>query len=371
MNVYPCFFELLSAALWSRQADVSCFLDLDSQKWEKIVEYANMQRVVALITAGVETLPLEYRPPKAIYISLLLLTEKIKSANHLINDRLVEISQEYSSLGISFVLLKGQGNSMYYPDALYRTPGDLDLFLYREKDYQIANEWVVKNSLICDKESDLHLGFDWRGVHIENHHHIFSFTKKKYNGSFQSWVSLVVESNSFESVHINGATIHVLPIELNIIYLFLHLFRHFIDSGVGLRQICDWVLLLSARHEELEKESLIELAKYFGILDAMCVLSYTCIKYLGASPDIFPFLVKNDNRYSDMLMKDILQGGHFGFYKSHWGEDMGGWQGRWVRYCYLVKRSVIFGNMAPAYFYRLIFYRLWKRITLTLRGGDV
>lgn len=366
MNIYPQFLELLSATIWSRKVEPSLFQDLDVQSWKRIVECANTQRVVALITAGVETLPSEYRPPKSIFISLLLLTEKIKDANRLINERLGDISKEYGLSGLSFVLLKGQGNSIYYPDALCRTPGDLDLFLYRDKDYQFARKWIIKNGLPYDKESDLHLGFDWRGVHIENHHHIFFFTKKKYNKTFQKIVDEVVAGNSFESVQINGVTIHVLPVELNVVYLFLHLFRHFIDSGVGLRQVCDWVLILSARHEELQKERLIKLAKHFGILNAMCALAHACIKHLGASPEIFPFLVKNDNCYSDMFMKDILQGGHFGFYKPHQMENRGLWRGRWTRYCYLLKHSVIFGYMAPSYFYRLVLYRLWNRIKLTL-----
>ncbi len=369
MNLRPLFLELLSAAIWNRPAEAALFDGVDSETWKALVRHAHVQRVSALIADGAASLPPGSAPPKAIAISLLLAAEKIEEANRSLNKSLADISHEYASRDFLFLLLKGQGNALYYPKPLHRTPGDLDLFLYREEDYRRAKKWVFEQGYPRESENMQHLAFDWGNAHIENHRYVTYFTNEKYNKHFGLLVKRIVDNGDFETVQIGETAIQVLPAEFNAFYVFEHLFGHFIHTGIGLRQVCDWLLILSARRSEIDEKRFTALAQQFGLLTAMQTLAHACIRYLGAKPEIFPFPLDMENRYRDLLMEDILRAGHFGFYRPEVKKTKGKWSGRWHRYMHSVKRTFVFGDLAPSHIRILPFTKLILRIKLSLKGG--
>ena len=69
----------------------------------------------------------------------------------------------------------------------------------------------------------------------------------------------------------------------------MHAFVHFLNSGIGLRQVCDWTRLLATRHEDIDK---LLLEKYFrkvGLLRAAKAFGYIAVHYLGLPEDNLPF----------------------------------------------------------------------------------
>src|SRR5690606_30654076 len=96
------------------------------------------------------------------------------------------ISNEYAKLGIPFLLLKGPSNGSNYPDYFLRTPGDLDLLLYRQGDYEKARDWIARQGIPIVESSGIHSKFYMDGVSIENHHRITYFNHKKYDRRFQA-----------------------------------------------------------------------------------------------------------------------------------------------------------------------------------------
>lgn len=367
-TTYTLFLELLSAAIWNRPANAALFTSVDEKQWQIIAHNSALQRVHALISDGVATLPNECKPPKSVKLSLALAAEQTVKANIGLNDALANISKEYDKEGFAFALLKGQGNALYYPQPLHRTSGDLDLYLYRGNDYQRAKQWVKKNGYPHEAENLYHMGFYRGKSHIENHRSVIHFTNEKYNKRLEKHINRIIEENAFETVTINGVAVKVLPATFNALYVFSHLFHHFIHTGIGFRQVCDWLLLLQHRKKEIDKNEFEALAQEFDLLTAMRVLAHACIKHMDASPDLFPFAIGEDSRYSDLLMDDILQGGHFGLHRFG-VNSKGGWVNRWLRYKKSVSRSFVFGAIAPSHIRVLPFTKILMRIKLTLKGS--
>jgi hypothetical protein len=107
------------------------------------------------------------------------------------------------------------------------------------------------------------------------------------------------------------------------------MFHHFVHLGVSTRQFCDWILLLSASKNSIDKGSFEALLDEFALRKAASVFANAAIRYLGAPPSVFPFELNKDNRYAELVMKDILDAGHFGFYRPGKKRPKGKWSGRW------------------------------------------
>lgn len=54
-----------------------------------------------------------------------------------------------------------------------------------------------------------------------------------------------------DHVEINGASVPTLPPTINAIYLFIHIYHHFLKEGIALRQFIDWMMFLEVKHDEI------------------------------------------------------------------------------------------------------------------------
>ena len=307
------FLELLSAAIWERSAESQLFEHIDSNLWIQICELAVSQKVVALIYDGVISLPTELHPEKKILFKLHLQTESIEKSNNKVNSVLKKLSAEYEKLNCPFVLLKGQANASFYPNPKHRTTGDIDAFLYQKGDYKIANDWALSKGLEMKPENIHHQSFKYEGVLIENHKAASYFGIRRFDKLLEEKVAEININNNFLSINIDGLEVKVLPYEYNAFFLFQHIFHHFIHLGIGIRQLCDWVLFFDRYSSQIDKGYFLKMVNEFELLYGMQIFASVAVKYLGANPSIFPFATDTEDEYVDFVMEDIFRGGSFGY----------------------------------------------------------
>ena len=114
-------------------------------------------------------------------------------------------------------------------------------------------------------------------------------------------------------VEIEGVKVRTLSPTLNVAYVFIHLFFHFIREGVSLRQLCDWAMVLHYYNEEVDKEMLKEMLLDLDVYDAYCAFGTILVDYLGLPANDFPLPLDEKNRkWQKKLLKDIFAGGNFG-----------------------------------------------------------
>ena len=65
-------------------------------------------------------------------------------------------------------------------------------------------------------------------------------------------------------------------------YLLSHLYKHFFQEGVGLRQVCDWMMFVHAHAAEMDADVLAEDLRKIGLENAWTLFSAFCVRYLGA-----------------------------------------------------------------------------------------
>lgn len=361
------FLELLSAALWERLAIPQLFDRVESNLWQQVCELAIEQKVVALIYDGIMTLPSELLPEKKILFKLHLQTESIEKANNRINNVLKKLSEEYEKLGCPFVLLKGQANASFYPNPVHRTTGDIDAFLYINGDYQKANDWARSKGLVMDAENIHHQSFKYEGVLIENHKWASFFGIRKYDKLLKYKVNEISANNSFLKIYIDGVEVQVLPHEFNAFFIFQHIFHHFIHLGIGIRQLCDWVLFLDRNSSLIAKDYFLRLVNEFDLLYAMQIFASVAVKYIGANPAIFPFEIDTNDENVDMVMDDIFSGGSFGYAIFQDKRFRSSLHRKWYSFMYTNKRLHKIHKIAPSHTANLPLIKVMTNIKLLFK----
>lgn len=366
-NIEKIYLELLSAAILRRPLHEDIFVDLQDNLWQKVSALSDKQRTSAVIAESILSLPEHLLPPRSIRMKLVLQQEQIRKKNEYFNSILAEITEIYNSKKCPTILLKGQGVALNYPVPLYRTPGDIDLFFLQEEDYDKANKWVLEQELPREQESVKHMGFDWQSIHIENHRVMATFERSKYNSIYLEEESRLISKNSWEKATFNGIEVLLLPPTFNACYLFIHLFHHFIHAGVSTRQFSDWLLLLLNNMDKIDYAEAERLFDRLALRRPAAIFAAAAVKYLGIPSEIFPIKPDMNNKYAEIVLKDLLGGGHFGRYHGGKKRPPGIWSGRWYSFKRAIQRSVSMIELSPQHFMLLPIHKLLIRIKLTLR----
>ncbi|MFR9263941.1 MAG: nucleotidyltransferase family protein [Bacteroides cellulosilyticus] len=253
------FLTLVRSGLWNTPVDPTPFSSMNSADWEEIYQLARTQALLAITFDGVLSLPAELRPPRPLYLQWAAKVVQIEQSNLRLNEELPEVFMPYREAGLHPILLKGQGIATHYINPLHRQCGDIDVYIGKEGQ-PIANNILLRHGAEAEGEaSDKHASYSFHGVHIENHRIILRINNPAGNRYFQRLIQEWYPQHA-ETREIHEYPVSLPPVTFNALYIFMHAFVHFLNSGIGLRQVCDWTRLLATRHEDIDK---LLLEKYF------------------------------------------------------------------------------------------------------------
>mgnify|MGYP000878270437 CR=1 FL=1 len=171
--------------------------------------------------------------------------------------------------------------------------------------------------------------------------------------------------NTPEQVFIDDYAHH--PTELNALYIFIHIFFHWLHWGVGFRQYTDWLLYLEAHRPELDNGRFTEMAQQLDILYPMQLFAQAAIRHLGAAPELFPIpLLEEDDPHSEAILLDVLRGGNFGFgQRPEPASNV--WVSNWRKLTFKARRSRRLYAITPHHASRIIWGSVLGHVMLHLR----
>lgn len=333
------FFSLLKAGLWEREVKILAGSNVD---WGQIHRLAEEQSVVGLMAAATEqvkgmTIPQEWALQ---FIGEALVIEQRNKAMNAFVGKLMERLQ---GAGIRALLLKGQGIGQCYGRPLWRTCGDVDLFL-NEEDYAKSKDLLLPAASSVEKEhkKKKHQGMTIDGWVVELHGRLYSGLSSRVekvmddirqdtfcDGQVRSWM--------------NGKSpIILMKAENDAFYVFTHILGHFYKGGIGLRQICDWCRLLYTYKETLNHELLESRIKKAGLMTEWKAFGELTVKYLGMPVEAMPLInssnaqeFKKFKRKADRIMEFVMMSGNFGH-----NRDMN----YYSKYPYLMRKCISMGR---------------------------
>lgn len=308
--------ELVKAGLWGTPLDCQSF-QAQRVDWDQLLALSDQQTVIGIVTDALTMLPATLRPPKNKYFLFIKKTSEIEKENVKLYDLVPTLCSELDQRGIKTWLLKGQGIGLCYRNPYRRTSGDVDLFVgLNATDYQRAKDAIME---LGAKETEIwdfrqHAEYSWHDIIVELHGHIGMKVSRQFNRTFPQWMQRCVDGE--ECVRKKAGATHIIympPYRFDAIFIFAHAINHYMTSGVGLRQICDWMCFLVKNHDKIDQKLLeqdleeLGLAKFWKMFGAMAV------HCLGMKKELMPLYDDTFRGKDERLLRHIFTTGNFGY----------------------------------------------------------
>ena len=310
-------FELLRAELWGTSLS---FSQLSHTEFEELMTMANEQTVTGLVGDSLikNNIKLEREDALGLYAKI----KAIEKANARVNENLVSFVNFMERKGIDYIIVKGQVVGALYPNPNVRMSGDVDLYFVGDNYTKIKGLVEQRLGKQLSKLSDgKHVEFEVNGVIFELHNKLSRLATRKHQEYWDQMIDNAILEKT-ETVSIAGKEIKTLSATYNAMYIFVHLFYHMTASGVGLRQLCDWAMVLSNnvnpnfnpnKKSSLNREDLGGSLKELGYLKAYKAMGAFLVEYLGLPEELFPLaLDEKDRKWVETIKKNILKRGNFG-----------------------------------------------------------
>ena len=337
--------------------------NLGQMDWRGLFRFAKEQALLGVMFEGIKKLPQGTITDFALLSQWLMVANKIALMNERINTAAVHLTERLNADGWRCCVLKGQGNNLYYPTPFSRTPGDIDLWITKgdepfmpTKEHRKQVMQYLKKTFQTSHTQIHHTEFTYEKVEVEAHFFPGMMNCPWHNRRLQRRFDEQAAEQAAHKVQLpkGAGAIFTPTLHFNLVYQLFHLFHHFFDEGIGLRQMVDYYELLLAAgpsqpvvtDEELRR---LGLRHFAGAV--MWVLGET----LGL--DKGKMLVAPDERRGRVLLEEILNGGNFGKYdKKYGGIAHKSPVGKLVA---KVKRSLSFATLYPEEALSVPLFRLW------------
>ena len=290
MNDITAIFAFLKYCLGSKE-DMSRVIAC--MNWQELYSFASKQALLGLCFEGIERLGKEYSEElrlnpigRELLMTWMGKAQQIRRQNMKVN---AVASKLYSMLredGLRCCILKGQGNALIYPNAYSRNPGDIDVWVNASRERIM--EYAQKKFELGDDIRLQHLETSLDGVPVELHFFPCSMNNPIYHARLQKWFR---RNADLQCSHIVGlpdgaGDIAIPTTAFNVVYQLTHLYHHFFDEGIGMRQIIDYYYVVCDFYKVYQNSSKITPSLFFD--KASCTRQFESELSLHSLASLFP-----------------------------------------------------------------------------------
>ncbi|WOF96289.1 nucleotidyltransferase family protein [Segatella copri] len=337
--------------------------------WLNLYSFASKQAILGLCFDGISRLGQEYpdelkKNPigRDLLMTWMGTTQQIRRQNMKVNTVASKLYSMIREDGLRCCILKGQGNALMYPNPYSRNPGDIDVWVNASRE-QIT-EYAQKHFEIGDDIRFHHLETSFDGVPVELHFFPGIMNNPIYNASLQKWFKRNADLQCSHIVGLpDGAGDIAIPTSpFNVVYQLCHLYHHFFDEGIGMRQIIDYYYvmisdyLLVINDESLGiRDTLQRELEHLGLWKFAGAVMYVLHEALGLSEE--KMIVPMDEKRGKLLLSEIMDGGNFGKHFTKYGHFTQ--QGMGKKYFLKIWRNMHFVRYYPAEALSEPIFRTW------------
>ena len=249
MNDITAFFAFLKYCLGYKENMSKIVAGMD---WQELYSFASKQALLGLCFEGIERLGKEYPEElkqnpigRELLMTWMGKAQQIRRQNMKVNVMAGKLFSMLREDGMRCCILKGQGSALMYPNPYSRTPGDIDVWIDASRERIM--EYTQKKFELGDDIRLQHLETSLDGVPVELHFFPCSMNNPIYHARLQKWFRRYADLQCSHIVGLpDGAGDIAIPTTaFNVIYQLTHLYHHFFDEGIGMRQIIDYFLVVN------------------------------------------------------------------------------------------------------------------------------
>ena len=285
--------------------------------WRRLYTFASRQALLGFCFDGIERLTKEYSEElkqnptgRELLMTWMGVAQQIRRQNMKVNAVAGKLFSLLKEDGFRCYILKGQGNALMYPNAYSRNPGDIDVWVNASRE-QIT-EYAKKHFEIGDDIRCHHLETSLDGVLVELHFFPCIMNNPIYNARLQKWFKRNADLQYSNVVCLPDdiGEIAIPTTAFNVIYQLTHLYHHFFDEGIGMRQIIDYYYVVNNDELLVIRDTLQKELKHLGLWKFAMAVMYMLHEALGLSDE--KMIAPMDEKRGKLLLEEILNGGNFG-----------------------------------------------------------
>lgn len=330
--------------------------------WRQLYNFASRQALLGFCFDGIERMTKEFYEElkqnsmgRDLLMTWMGAAQQIRRQNVKVNGVAAKLYSKFREDGLRCCILKGQGNALMYPDPYSRTPGDIDVWVNASREE--ITEYAKRHFNLEDDIRFHHLETTMDGVPVELHFFPCSMNNPIYHARLQKWFR---RNADLQCSHIVGlpdgaGDIAIPTTAFNVIYQLTHLYHHFFDEGIGMRQIIDYYCVVNNDELLVIKDALQKELKHLGLWKFAEAVMYVLHEALGLSEE--KMIAPMDEKRGKLLLAEILNGGNFGQHFTRYGHFTQ--QGMAKKYFLKIWRNMHFVRYYPAEALSEPIFRTW------------
>lgn len=311
------FFALLRFAIGASR-EFSAFGDVSAEDWEWLYRQCGQQSLLGIAFYAIRQLSSDNSEtiglPHQLYLKWFYQAEGIRSLNERHYACSGELTRKFTADGCRTLILKGQANSMLYPDKFIRQTGDIDIWVEggrgRVLDLlqkmnllegaRISSHDVLLSKKFFDEEVEVHFAFGVDRCSPIANKRMLAYLDDESRNSVRVFVDGSAQAD---------AGFYAPSRKFALVMQLSHIYKHLLGLGVGMRQLVDYFVLLHAASGE-ERAEVASLLGSFGLKRFAGALMWVLSECLGLEQQYF--LCPPDARRGKVLLREIMQDGNFG-----------------------------------------------------------
>jgi hypothetical protein len=261
-------------------------------------------------------------PPREIIMELYALERNMALANAKQTEDVMKLTWLFKQEGFCSCLLKGCGLARMYPEGMQRMSGDIDIWVVpkgkeneplqrRRREVLELCRRVVGRREVFYHHTDLPLKGKEIEVHFTPSWMFAPWHNRRLQRFFEEeWENrrLVRMQKTGSDAKAMGEGYYVPSLEMNAVYVLLHIYRHVFAEGVGLRQVVDYFYVL--HQDGLDKERVKEVLRSLGMMRFAGAVMWVMQEVLAMPAEMM--LCSPDERKGRLLLREIMLAGNFG-----------------------------------------------------------
>ena len=269
--------------------------------WQRLFNRGRQQSLVGVLNEAAHRVPENQVPGESLLQEWDERTAKIGRIYNVHEQHVAELEALLGRLGLHGCILKGTGLAHLYPHPERRMCGDIDLWVAGDRDAIIKTfeDAGIPIYGILYQECKAGIFLD---TEVEIHFH----PSKMYNPFSNARLQRFFERNTPIR---NDVTITFPDAKFNAVFCMAHMFRHYLEGGIGMRQMMDYYYVLRAL-DPADREPVMKTLKRLG-MKRFTASVMTCVQYNFGLEDEY-LLCPPDKKHGGRLTNDAFNMGNFG-----------------------------------------------------------
>ena len=317
--MHTLFYSLIRLSIGT---ETSFSRNPSAEEWGELYKTTRKQCLLGVCFSGVrrhmeatKAEEKDARIPSKLYMQWLASAVQIQRQNELMNRRCEELQAALSSYGLRNAILKCQAvAALYHMEGMQgdtllselRQSGDVDVYVDcgRERAIEFASS-IGQQTIDWDyKHLHLHLFPD---AEVEMHYRLEVLLNLTKNRRLQRWFA---REETQRQIFCQQGALVAPSVEFNLFYILLHIYRHFLYEGVGLRQLMDYFFVLKAVNSETDTRWSKDAIKSFGIKRFARGVMWIMQHVFGLEKEFL--LYESDEKEGRYILNQVMKGGNFG-----------------------------------------------------------